>query len=174
MALILLCVCVDTIRRLRFLGFPPTYVSSASTMPLSIPVVSCASAARTLIARYQADFWFSSRSRESWQLDTLFLAFSSRPMARNHFCSGILVFWKIVPCSTLKLLWQSWQFQRPIRFPSALRPTRTLPQCGQPGLSPHRTASRCSMQAAWSGKRRKISNKLMKGSYLNPPLLSSP
>ena len=34
-------------------------------------------------------------------------------MARNHFCSCILVFRKIVLESTLKLEWQAWQFQRP-------------------------------------------------------------
>ena len=38
----------------------------------------------------------------------------------NHFWSGILVFSKIVPDSTLKLARQVWQFHRPTRWPSRL------------------------------------------------------
>ena len=40
----------------------------------------------------------------------------------------------MVPDRTLKLDLQPWQFQRPIRSPSAFRPTVTHPQSGQAGV----------------------------------------
>ena len=95
-----------------FRGLPPMKASSASTIPLK----SCrweAIAWRIRIPIDQAVGWVTSISRASWWEDGLSLAFRIMQMARNHFCSSILVFWKIVFDSTLKLEWQAWQFQRP-------------------------------------------------------------
>ncbi len=74
---------------------------------------------------------------------------------KTHLRTGILVPWKIVPVSTENCFRQSAHFQtrrsdtEPVRVfrDAPLRGVRkyglrTEPQCGQTGVSPHRSSSR--------------------------------
>ncbi len=94
-------------------------------------------------------------------------------MAKNHFWRGILVFWKMVPERTLKLLLQAWQFHRPTSFFSFFLATSWLLQRGHWGLPCQRTVSKWSKQACWSGKRSKTSIKFIRAPYQALEILSS-
>ena len=81
---------------------PPGHLRGPVPMPLNSDAPLAAIPARMRCCMNQAVLVLSPTSRANWQLERLFLAFTIKPMARNHLGNGTMVLSKTVPDKTLK------------------------------------------------------------------------